>query len=152
MTNSASRSVGLLFYLIIWLYWSKWTDDDLQYFKGSRLLGLSVASGDSNCISSSMFLWNNKIFFKKLAYPELWLSTHYMEMYKINVGHIKWKSTFEQVQNAQIQIMSVCKVSYRPLLSIHFTVSNDSVSEQRRPRSDCANAQSDLGLCCPFTT
>ena len=32
---------------------------------------------------------------------------------------------------------------------IHSAVSNDSVSGQRRPRSDCADAQSDLGLLCP---
>ena len=32
---------------------------------------------------------------------------------------------------------------------IYSTLSNDSVSGQRRPRSDCADAQSDLGLRCP---
>ena len=37
------------------------------------------------------------------------------------------------------------KVPSRPLLSI----SNDSVCGQKRLRSDCADAQSDLGLCCP---
>ena len=35
--------------------------------------------------------------------------------------------------------------------SIYFTESNNSLSGQRRPRSDCAHAQSDLGLRCPFT-
>ena len=32
---------------------------------------------------------------------------------------------------------------------IHSIVANDSVSGQRRPRSDCADAQADLGLRCP---
>ena len=32
---------------------------------------------------------------------------------------------------------------------IRFIVSNDSISRQQRPRSDCAYAQSDLGLRCP---
>ena len=32
---------------------------------------------------------------------------------------------------------------------IHSVVSNDSVSGQRRPWSDCADAQADLGLRCP---
>ena len=31
---------------------------------------------------------------------------------------------------------------------IHFVVSNDYISEQWRPWSDCANAQADLGLRC----
>ena len=34
-------------------------------------------------------------------------------------------------------------------LFIHSIVSNDSVSGQRRPWSDCADAQADLGLRCP---
>ena len=33
--------------------------------------------------------------------------------------------------------------------STYITVSTDSVSGQRRPRSACAYAQTDLGLCCP---
>ena len=32
---------------------------------------------------------------------------------------------------------------------IHPVVSNDSVGGHRRPWSDCADAQADLGLCCP---
>ena len=32
---------------------------------------------------------------------------------------------------------------------IHSIESNDSVSGQRRPRSDCMDAQSDLGFHCP---
>ena len=32
---------------------------------------------------------------------------------------------------------------------IYSTVSNVFISGQRRPRSDCADAQSDLGLRCP---
>ena len=44
----------------------------------------------------------------------------------------------------------MCKVASRPLLSfIHFVVSNDSVCGERRPRSDCADAQADLGLRSP---
>ena len=34
----------------------------------------------------------------------------------------------------------------------HSIVSNDSVSGQRRSRSDCASAQSHLGICCPHLT
>ena len=36
---------------------------------------------------------------------------------------------------------------HRYILSIR-SVSNDSVSGQRRPRSDCGYAQSDLRICC----
>ena len=36
-----------------------------------------------------------------------------------------------------------------PLLSIHTFWTDYSVSRQWRPWSDCANAQSDQGLCCP---
>ena len=32
---------------------------------------------------------------------------------------------------------------------IHCAVNDDSVNGQRRPRSDCADAQSDLGRRCP---
>ena len=32
---------------------------------------------------------------------------------------------------------------------MHSIVSNDSVSRQWRPRSDCADAQANLGICCP---
>ena len=42
------------------------------------------------------------------------------------------------------------KVSYGHLpFKIHVIVTNDSVSGQRRPCSDCADAQADLGLSCP---
>ena len=37
----------------------------------------------------------------------------------------------------------------RKVSSKHFVVSNDSVCGQQRPWSDCADAQSDLGLSCP---
>ena len=33
---------------------------------------------------------------------------------------------------------------------IHYIVPNNSVNGQQRPGSDCAEAQSDLGLCCSF--
>ena len=36
-------------------------------------------------------------------------------------------------------------------LSIYFKISKDSDNGQRRPRSDCAPAQSDLGLRCPHS-
>ena len=40
--------------------------------------------------------------------------------YYYQVGHVEWKSAFEYVQNAQIQIiMCMPKVLSGPLLSIH---------------------------------
>ena len=55
--------------------------------------------------------------------------------FNIYMGCVKRKRAFENVQNARIQIiLRMCKVSSVPLFSIHtFVVSNDSVSEQRRP-------------------
>ena len=48
----------------------------------------------------------------------------------------------------------VCAKHYPGLCSavIYSVASNDSVMEQRRPRSDCADAQSDLGLRCSHMT
>ena len=44
-----------------------------------------------------------------------------------------------------------CAKAHQSICSpfIHSVVSSDSVSGQQRPRSDCADAQSDLGLRCP---
>ena len=64
----------------------------------------------------------------------------------------KQKSPFEHMQNVQIQVIRrMFKVSSGPFLSIdiYSIVSKNSVSGQRSPRSDCADAQSDLGLRCP---
>ena len=67
----------------------------------------------------------------------------------------KWvascENALERAQNAQIQIILRMR-KYHPGLCSHFihsVVFNDSVSGQRRPRSDCTDAQSDLGLRCP---
>ena len=48
----------------------------------------------------------------------------------------------------------VCAKHHPGLCSavIYSVASNDSVMEQRRPRSDCADAQSDLGLRCSHMT
>ena len=66
------------------------------------------------------------------------------------MGCGKRKSVFKHVHNVQIQInLCMCKVSSGPWISIQIAVvSNDSVSGQGRPLSDCANAQADLGLQC----
>ena len=57
----------------------------------------------------------------------------------------------EHVQNAQTGSSHACAKSHLGICSplIHYIVSIDSVSGKRRPRSDCANAQPDLGLRCP---
>ena len=61
------------------------------------------------------------------------------------------KKVLEHAQTAQIQsILRIRKVPPESLLFIDFVVSNGSVSRQWRPRSDCASAQSDLGLHCPY--
>ena len=78
-----------------------------------------------------------------------------------HMGHSKRKDYFEQAQNAQIHIFYSAH-AYSDICSplIHSIVSNDSISGQWRPRSDCASgqwrpwsdcadAQSDLGLRCP---
>ena len=68
--------------------------------------------------------------------------------------YTKWvvssqKSVFEHAQNVRIHIiLRMRKFSSEHLLSMHSIVSNDSASEQRMPRSDCADAQADLGLRC----
>ena len=67
------------------------------------------------------------------------------------MGRVKRTSAFEHAENAQIRInLGMRKVLSGRLLSIHISVvSNDSVRVQRRPGSDCADAQADLGLRCP---
>ena len=64
------------------------------------------------------------------------------------LGRVKRKSAFERVHNNGTHILlHMCKVSSGPLK--YSMLSNDSVCGQRRPISDCADAQSDLGLRCP---
>ena len=67
-----------------------------------------------------------------------------------------WAALYENVSSGMRQtrsfISSCAFAKYHPGLCspfIHSVVSNDSVSGQRRPGSDCAYAQSDLGLRCP---
>ena len=71
---------------------------------------------------------------------------------KSHMGHVKRKSAFEHVQNVPIQLnLSMHKVSSGLLLFIHTfysIISNESVSGEWRPWSDCVEAQADLGLCC----
>ena len=52
------------------------------------------------------------------------------------------------VQNAQNQIHTAHAQSHSRICSllIHSVMSSDSVSGRQRPRSDCADAQADLGL------
>ena len=50
--------------------------------------------------------------------------------------------------SAKVQISMCIPV---PCSSTYTTVSINSVSGQRRPKSTCANAQADLGLRCPQT-
>ena len=72
---------------------------------------------------------------------------------KCHSGRFKWNSALNLSQNVQIQIiLRMPKVSSGPLLCIflHFVVSNDSISGQWRSWSDCADAQSDLDLHCPY--
>ena len=67
------------------------------------------------------------------------------------MGHAKQNCIFVHAQNAQIQIHPTHPPSH-PVICyplIHSVVSNDSVSGQRRPWSDCADAQADLGFRCP---
>ena len=69
----------------------------------------------------------------------------------LHMGRVKRKRAFEHAQNAQIQvILCMRKASSGLLLFIwHSVESNDSFSGKRRSWSDCADAQSDLGLRCP---
>ena len=65
----------------------------------------------------------------------------------ISLSRDKRKDVFAHAQNAH----PMYALSHPGIWSL-FTqpiVSNDSVSRQQRPWSDCANAQSDQGLCCP---
>ena len=65
------------------------------------------------------------------------------------MGSAKQEGVFEYAQNAQIQIRPAHAQSLIQAFALHSFMSNDSLSRQRRPRSDCAFAQSDLGLRCP---
>ena len=75
----------------------------------------------------------------------LWQQQDYM-------GRVQRKSTFEHAQNAHSDSSCACACAmYHPGLCspfIHF-VSNDCVSGQWMPWSDCADALADLGLRCP---
>ena len=45
----------------------------------------------------------------------------------------------------------MCKLSDGAFIFYRYiVVCNDSVSGQQSPLSDCADAQADLGLCCPY--
>ena len=67
------------------------------------------------------------------------------------LGHVKRKSAFEHEQNADsdhpVHVQS--SILWSPF--IHFIISNNSVSREGSPWSDCTNAQADLGLWCPHT-
>ena len=83
-----------------------------------------------------------------------------------SVRHLKYKNIYIYIYNfaassekafsnvrrmRRLRSFWAC-VKYHPSLCsifLHSLVNNGSVSEQRRPWSDCANAQADLGLCCP---
>ena len=68
------------------------------------------------------------------------------------MGSAKQKGIFEQAQNAQNTDLSrACAKSHPGICSpaIHSVVSSESVGGQRIPRSDCADAQADLGLRSP---
>ena len=69
---------------------------------------------------------------------------------------IKWTASSENVPSSMRKMYgltsSCARARSHPGLCsslIHSMVFIDSVSGRRRPRSDCANAQSDLGLRCP---
>ena len=74
---------------------------------------------------------------------------HCQDLFALNIRKwtVKRKSSFEHAQNGRFQI--ILRIKYNPgicSLFIYSVVSNDSVTGQRRPWSDCADAQSDLGL------
>ena len=60
-----------------------------------------------------------------------------------------WAGSSEKVP-LRVQNVQIHAKSHPQLCSpfIHSVLSNDSVSGQQMPRSDCALAQSDLGICC----
>ena len=63
----------------------------------------------------------------------------------------KQKCMVKHAQNARADLSHVFWKSHSGICSslIHFIASNDYVSGQQRPWSDCADAQADLGLGCP---
>ena len=67
------------------------------------------------------------------------------------MNRIERKSAFEHAQNGRFRSSCACAKYHLGLCSpfIISLVSSDYVSGQRRPWSDCASAQSDLGLRCP---
>ena len=68
-----------------------------------------------------------------------------------HLARAKRKRVFKHAQNAQVQSSRVCAMSHPGKCSppIHSAVSIDSRNGQRRPWSDCADAQADLDLRCP---
>ena len=71
---------------------------------------------------------------------------------KYNLNHVKRKFPSNMCRTRRLRLSCSC-AKYHPGLCppfIHCVISNDSVSGQWRPWSDCADAQSDLGLGCPY--
>ena len=68
-------------------------------------------------------------------------------------SNIIWPAPSENVPSSMRDSYLLCECAkyYLGLCSLllHSVVSNDSVSGQGVPRSDCADAQADLGLHCP---
>ena len=66
-------------------------------------------------------------------------------------GPCQAKKCLRRCANVRIHIiLRMRKVSPGPFQLIYSIVSSDSDSRQRKSWSDCANAQADLGLCCPL--
>ena len=67
------------------------------------------------------------------------------------IGRIQQKCVFEICKICIVWLTCTCSRNHPVLCSpfIQSVVSNDSINRQWRPWSDCADAQSDLGLCCP---
>ena len=94
------------------------------------------------------FLWRKLTLLQFCITFQKW-STEWVDW----MGRAKRKGVFEYVQNdSDSDSPHACAKSNPDICSsfIHSVVSSNSVNGQWRPWSDCADAQADLGLRCPY--
>ena len=91
-----------------------------------------------------------KAFFSRCAHKQL--NRTYQPLH-IRICMQIWTASSEIVPSSMRKFRSSCACAkYHPCLSsqfVHSVVSNDTVSGQHMPWSDCANAQADLDFRCP---
>ena len=124
-----------------------------------RMRWMNVLENTFSLCSVYMFFYGESvIFFSELSKITFFTSPLFrgftVGKYMHHMGRAKRKCVIKQ--------SAKCAHSHHPVhvqgliqaLALHwynlkYTVYSDSCSGQQRPRSDCADAQADLSLCCP---